>query len=398
MIYNFFLMLVYGIGMISKKNRKFLLKRFNFKFFEEDLEYIWIHCASVGETNLIKPFINKILDNTNKNILLTVITDTGYENAKKKYTNSRIKIEYFPLDNPFILNKIFKKIKITKIFLIETEIWKNFIDIAHKNNIKIYLINGRISDKSFKTYLKFKFILKKIFNKIELFCMQSEIDKERIIKLGAKDKKVVSTGNLKFSIELEKYSEEELNEIKNMYKIENRKIFVAGSTRDGEEEILLKIFDKLENTILFIVPRHLERVKEIEELLKNRKYSLYSKKENKDVDIVIVDKMGVLRKFYALSDISFVGGTLVNIGGHSLLEPLGYNKTPIFGKYLQNVKYISEKILDYDIGYKVESEKEFLESINNIENQNEKDIREKIEKFFKENVNAVNEIFNLTFK
>ncbi|MBZ4682689.1 MAG: 3-deoxy-D-manno-octulosonic-acid transferase [Fusobacteriaceae bacterium] len=398
MIYNFFLMLVYGIGMISKKNRKFLLKRFNFKFFEEDLEYIWIHCASVGETNLIKPFINKILDNTNKNILLTVITDTGYENAKKKYTDSRIKIEYFPLDNPFILNKIFKKIKITKIFLIETEIWKNFIDIAHKNNIKIYLINGRISDKSFKTYLKFKFILKKIFNKIELFCMQSEIDKERIIKLGAKDEKVVSTGNLKFNIELEKYSEEELNEIKNMYKIENRKIFVAGSTRDGEEEILLKIFDKLENTILFIVPRHLERVKEIEELLKNRKYSLYSKKENKDVDIVIVDKMGVLRKFYALSDISFVGGTLVNIGGHSLLEPLGYNKTPIFGKYLQNVKYISEKILDYDIGYKVESEKEFLESINNIENQNEKDVREKIEKFFKENVNAVNEIFNLTFK
>jgi 3-deoxy-D-manno-octulosonic-acid transferase len=391
-------MLVYGIGMISKKNRKFLLKRFNFKFFEEDLEYIWIHCASVGETNLIKPFINKILDNTNKNILLTVITDTGYENAKKKYTDSRIKIEYFPLDNPFILNKIFKKIKITKIFLIETEIWKNFIDIAHKNNIKIYLINGRISDKSFKTYLKFKFILKKIFNKIELFCMQSEIDKERIIKLGAKDEKVVSTGNLKFNIELEKYSEEELNEIKNMYKIENRKIFVAGSTRDGEEEILLKIFDKLENTILFIVPRHLERVKEIEELLKNRKYSLYSKKENKDVDIVIVDKMGVLRKFYALSDISFVGGTLVNIGGHSLLEPLGYNKTPIFGKYLQNVKYISEKILDYDIGYKVESEKEFLESINNIENQNEKDVREKIEKFFKENVNAVNEIFNLTFK
>lgn len=398
MIYNFFLMLVYGIGMISKKNRKFLLKRFNFKFFEEDLEYIWIHCASVGETNLIKPFINKILDNTNKNILLTVITDTGYENAKKKYTDSRIKIEYFPLDNPFILNKIFKKIKITKIFLIETEIWKNFIDIAHKNNIKIYLINGRISDKSFKTYLKFKFILKKIFNKIELFCMQSEIDKERIIKLGAKDEKVVSTGNLKFNIELEKYSEEELNEIKNMYKIENRKIFVAGSTRDGEEEILLKIFDKLENTILFIVPRHLERIKEIEELLKDRKYSLYSKKENKDVDIVIVDKMGVLRKFYALSDISFVGGTLVNIGGHSLLEPLGYNKTPIFGKYLQNVKYISEKILDYDIGYKVESEKEFLESINNIENQNEKDVREKIEKFFKENVNAVNEIFNLTFK
>jgi 3-deoxy-D-manno-octulosonic-acid transferase len=391
-------MLVYGIGMISKKNRKFLLKRFNFKFFEEDLEYIWIHCASVGETNLIKPFINKILDNTNKNILLTVITDTGYENAKKKYTDSRIKIEYFPLDNPFILNKIFKKIKITKIFLIETEIWKNFIDIAHKNNIKIYLINGRISDKSFKTYLKFKFILKKIFNKIELFCMQSEIDKERIIKLGAKDEKVVSTGNLKFNIELEKYSEEELNEIKNMYKIENRKIFVAGSTRDGEEEILLKIFDKLENTILFIVPRHLERIKEIEELLKDRKYSLYSKKENKDVDIVIVDKMGVLRKFYALSDISFVGGTLVNIGGHSLLEPLGYNKTPIFGKYLQNVKYISEKILDYDIGYKVESEKEFLESINNIENQNEKDVREKIEKFFKENVNAVNEIFNLTFK
>ncbi|TDT69158.1 3-deoxy-D-manno-octulosonic-acid transferase [Hypnocyclicus thermotrophus] len=397
MIYNIFLMIIYAIGMLFKRHRIFFLKRFNFNL-KEDKEYIWLHCASVGETNLIKPFINKILNETNENILLTVITETGYENAKKKYTDTRIKLEYFPLDNPFVLNKIFKQMKIKKVFLIETEIWKNFINIAYKNNVKIYLINGRISDKSYKIYLKFKFILKKIFDKIDLFCMQSNIDRERIIKLGAKKEKVVNTGNLKFSIELEQYDKKELNEIKEMYKIENKKVFVAGSTRDGEEEILLNIFDKLENTILFIVPRHLERVEKIKELIKNRNYSLYSKKENKNVDIVIIDKIGVLRKFYALSDISFVGGTLVNIGGHSLLEPLGYNKTPIFGKYLQNVKYISEKILNYNIGYKVESEKDFLESIKKIEMQDKKDVAKKIKDFFNENTEALNKVFNLTIK
>ena len=315
----------------------------------------------------------------------------------KRQDNDRVDIIFFPLDKKDIIENIISKINLKLLILIETEIWPNLITQCSKVG-KVIIVNGRISDKSFGKYRKFSSYLKPIFEKISGFYMQSPLDSERIIEIGADKNKVETLGNLKFDIELERFSDEVIEDIKQEICVDGRKIFTAGSTRSGENEIILDVFEKMKNTLLILVPRHLERIPQIEEIIKERKKSFLKYSEiNSDnfqkTDIILVDKMGVLRKLYAIADITFVGGTLVNIGGHSLLEPLFYEKTPIFGKYLQNVKDISKEILKKDIGYKVENTEEFLKAIEDIE-KTRGIKREKIREFFSENSKVAEKVLD----
>ncbi len=397
MVYNIILFLIYIIIRITmlfnEKIRIFFTKRIiDVKPIEKG-EYIYIHASSVGEVNLLDSLIKKILENKENKIILSVVTDTGYEQARIKYNSPRIKIIFFPLDFKFAIDRIFKEVTLKKSIIVETEIWPNTIDYLSKNS-SLYLVNGRISQKSFKNYSKIKFLLNKVLNKFDALIMQSEDDKNRIIDLGASKDKVYNFGNLKFSLNFEKYEEKELVEFKNSLFL-NKKVIVAGSTREGEEEILINIFKRLKNYQLILVPRHLDRLEEVKGLLSQENYSLYSEID-KESDIILVDKMGVLRKFYAISDISFVGGTLVDVGGHSLLEPLYYGKKPIFGKYLQNVKDISNEILKLEFGYKVENMEEFIDAVNKIENSEDTSVA--IKKFIKENGESLKDTYELIFK
>lgn len=398
MIYNFLRLILYIpliiISLFSRKKRNFIKKRIfqGFRNLKNGKDYIWIHCSSVGEINLSDSLIKKMLLERKEEILITMFTDTGYATAKKKYkTENRINICYFPIDDYFLIRKILSKINVKLLVIVETEIWPNLIKLNSKKG-KVILVNGRISDRSYKKYLKLRFITKALLTgRIDKFYMQTEIDADRIKKIGATPSKVSVVGNLKFDIELEDYSKKEKEELKNKIKAGNRKIFVAGSTRTGEDEVLLEVFKHLENYLLVLVPRHLERIPKLEKLIEENKFSFEKLSEIKEKkDILIVDKMGILRKFYSISDIAFVGGTLVNIGGHSLLEPLYYRKTPIFGKYLQNVKDISKEILKRNIGFKVETSEDILKIIKKIENHEIKN--EEIEDFFNKNKNVADKI------
>ncbi|NME36079.1 MULTISPECIES: 3-deoxy-D-manno-octulosonic acid transferase [Fusobacterium] len=407
MIYNFLRVIIYIIlffvCIFDRKKREFIKKRFsqNFEFLKSDNKYFWIHCSSVGEVNLTDSLVKKILEKKDEEILISTFTDTGYETAIKKYSvNNRVKVIYFPLDDYFIINKILKTISLKGLILIETEIWPNLINLAYKKG-KIFSVNGRISDKSYKKYLKIKGILKSLLtNKIEKYYVQTEIDKERFESLGATPEKVIVTGNLKFDIELQNYSFDEKEQLKKVILAKDKKIFVAGSTRTGEDEIIIEALKKLEDYLLVLVPRHLDRIPKLESTITNMgiNYKKFSELEEQtnieehDYKILIVDKMGVLRKFYSIADISFVGGTLVNIGGHSLLEPLFYRKTPIFGEYLQNVKDIAKEILRREIGYEVKNSDEIYEIILKIEKENSKE--KEIEEFFNANKNVAEKIVN----
>lgn len=382
--------------MIGGKKGEFLKKRLKQDFSSlKKEEYIWVHCSSVGEINLSETLIKKLLDNRKERILLTMFTDTGIGVARDKFVkNERVDIFYFPLDDRKNILDILKRIKLNLLILVETEIWPNLItEIGRKS--KVIIVNGRISDRSFRRYQKLSSYLKKIFLYVDRFYMQSDEDSRRIIEIGAEKSRVETLGNLKFDISFQKYSDEERKELQSLFNVDSRKVFTAGSSRSGEYEILLDTFKNLKNTLLVLVPRHIERTPKIEEIIKEygfsyKKYSeLESKKEK--TDIVIVDKIGVLRKIYSITDIAFVGGTLVNIGGHSLLEPLFYGKTPIFGPYLQNVKEISKEILELNLGYKVKDTTEFLQAIKNIEKNQEKSY-EKIRELFKKNSRTADKI------
>lgn len=382
--------------MIGGKKGEFLKKRLKQDFSSlKKEEYIWVHCSSVGEINLSETLIKKLLDNRKERILLTMFTDTGIGVARDKFVkNERVDIFYFPLDDRKNILDILKRIKLNLLILVETEIWPNLItEIGRKS--KVIIVNGRISDRSFRRYQKLSSYLKKIFLYVDRFYMQSDEDSRRIIEIGAEKSRVETLGNLKFDISFQKYSDEERKELQSLFNVDSRKVFTAGSSRSGEYEILLDTFKNLKNTLLVLVPRHIERTPKIEEIIKEygfsyKKYSeLESKKEK--TDIIIVDKIGILRKIYSITDIAFVGGTLVNIGGHSLLEPLFYRKTPIFGPYLQNVKEISREILELGLGYKVTNVNEFLEAIKEIGIKQESS-SEKIRELFKKNNRTADKI------
>lgn len=401
MFYNFLRILIYIplfiVSIFKKKLREFLRKRIFQKIsMEVDGEYIWVHCASVGEVNLSESLIREFLKNTDLKILVTMMTDTGMATAKEKYKNDEnVKLLYFPVDDLFKIREILSKIKLRSLIIVETEIWPNLIREASKN-ARVIFVNGRISDKSFSSYKRVSFYLKNLFSRVDLFLMQTGEDRDRIIEIGAQQEKVENFGNLKFDVKLDDFTWSELEAIRTELRLTDKKIFVAGSTRDNEEELVLQAYDELEDYFLILVPRHVERTGGIEErLLKGRysyeKWSQIDGGVKEDTQILLVDQMGVLRKLYAICDLAFVGGTLVNIGGHSLIEPLYYRKPPIFGKYLQNVKEISREILRREIGFKVENTREFIQAVEKIE---KKSISVgSIDDFFAENTNVAAKTF-----
>lgn len=383
--------------IIGGKKGEFLRKRLkqDYSLLKKE-EYIWIHCSSVGEINLSEPLIKKLLDKREERILLTLFTDTGINVAKEKFgKNERVDIFYFPLDDKKNIKSILNKINLNLLILIETEIWPNLIKEVGKKT-KIIIVNGRISDKSLSRYKLLKNYLKSLFLYITKFYMQSEEDSKRIVEIGAQKERVETLGNIKFDIKFLEYTEQEKEELIRFFSVDGRKVFTAGSSRTGEYEVLLDTFKKLKNTLLILVPRHIERTPQVEEVIKQygfsyKKFSDIEKGKNEKTDIIIVDKIGLLRKIYSITDVAFVGGTLVNIGGHSLLEPLFYGKTPIFGPYLQNVKEISNEILQLQLGYKVNNSSEFLTAIDKVE-QNQNRSKEKIKNLFEKNSQITDKI------
>lgn len=413
-LYNLLRNLLYFVIMILAIFNGKLLKFFKSRLFQkienDDFlnsgeEAIFIHFSSVGEFNLTKELISEILEGKKtgkkEKVILSVMTNTGFEAVSKEYFENRnVKIFYFPLDDFLAIRKIYKKYKIKKTLIIETEIWPNLYYFAAKNG-ELFIVNGRLTEKKLKSYLKFGWIVKKTVNRAKKIMVQSVSDRERYEKLGIKRDKIKVYKNLKYSIKYNKISEDQKKEYYDTVIDRNKKIIVCGSTRPDEEKIWLDIFEKINinnEYQLIIVPRHLKRVYEIEKMILEKfsrnDYSLFTKieknKKNSEMGkykkIVIVDKMGILTDFYQMADFAFVGGTLVDIGGHSILEPLYYGKKPIIGKYFQNIEEIVKDAKELGFIEIVENEDEIVKYLKKFENV---DTRE----FFEKN-NEINKILD----
>lgn len=384
-VYNILRYFLYGIiGIVSifnKKLRIFFSKRLKQdfskrKFSNNQNEAILIHMSSVGEFNLSRELIDRLILK-GENVILSIMTDTGKAATEKVYgNNENVTIFYFPLDDYVCLANLFKTYKIKKTVIIETEIWPNLYSVASEKS-ELYIINGRLTEKKMKSYLKIKGFIKKLLNKAEKIMVQSDEDRKRYVSLGLTDEKVKVYKNLKYSIKYEKISEEaEEKYIRNNIQ-KDKKIIVCGSTRPGEEKIWLEVFKEISEEKeyqLVLVPRHLDRIdeviNEIQQIFpegENSKISYSLMSEEKKTDILVVDKMGVLRDFYQLADFVFVGGTLVDIGGHSILEPLYYGKKPIIGNYYQNIAEIVEDAKKMNFIKIVENKNEIVEYLKKSE-------------------------------
>jgi len=280
------------------------------------------HTCSLGETKAIKPIIENF-----EEINLSVITNTGYEEAKK-YKNANIRFLPFELFLPFW----YKPCK--SLVVIEAELWLMLFVMAKKRCQKTLLINARISDRSYPKYIKFRWFYRHLFKYIDVVLAQSETDKKRLIDLGATNVKVA--GNIKSVVNYQ---------ITKKYQKPNKELIVAGSTHQGEEELILNAYKK--NSILAIVPRHPERFKEVYKLIE--KFSAKNGltygniRDGLNKDIILVDKMGELINLYAIADRVILGGSFVdNVGGHNPLEIAYFNKPLISGKYIFNQQPLFE--------------------------------------------------------
>src|SRR5574344_536376 len=268
-------------------------------------------------------------------------TNTGQEIAKKKFSEITDYITYFPLDFPFFINKMLKTFSPKAIIIMETELWPNFAYITNKKKIKTFIINERISDRTFNSYKKLKFIFEQILKKYTNIFPQSKQDYDKFISLGANPKTTQIMGNLKFDIKKPDISNLDFQ------KKSEHKILLAGSTHNGEDEIILESFlnikKEIENAKLIIASRHPERNDFIFNLMKKTglKVAKRSEKANfDDNDIILLDTMGELGKMYAICDIAFLGGSFDKTGGHNPLEATIFSKPVFLGPCFHNFKDI----------------------------------------------------------
>jgi len=334
--------------------RKWLREKFgllNSSLIPHPSSFVWVHAVSVGEVMAASPLLKKLRERyPEKSIILSTITDTGQKVARDRAPEGTA-VVYLPFDIPFILNNVLKRIKPDLLIVIETELWPNLIRGFNEKGIPVLLLNGRISEKSFKGYKKVSRFMKKVLSHVDSFGMQSEEYADRIRQLGVDTRRVVTLGNFKFDTippsELPLWTKELQGPV-----------IVAGSTFEGEEELMTDVYLKLREDFpdinLIIAPRHPERFNPVEEMLKSKgvsfvKHSGINGLKSREVErgrlnglIVLLDTVGELSSVYGISDIAVIGKSFRGRGGQNPLEPAYWGKPIICGPHMENFPIIEE--------------------------------------------------------
>ena len=303
---------------------------------------IVVHAASVGEVIALTPFVEQLLTQyPHLPITITTFTPTGSAQVSKQF-GSRVQHSFLPLD-VFPCTSIFlARLQPKLIIFMETELWPNLIAQCAKKQIKLLLINGRLSANSMKSYRKISKIITPTLNQFDKILCQSQDNLENFLSLGASPMRCQVSGNLKFDISINKATREKQTKLAKLLP-PNRPLWLVASTHQGDEEIALKAFQTLQSQfpqlLLVIVPRHPERFNSVASLCKEQGYSLVKRSENLAVtqqDIWLLDTLGELMAAYALADIVTMGGSFSDIGGHNPLEPALFKKPIIVGPNMSN--------------------------------------------------------------
>lgn len=348
----------------------------------KDLEFnrpLWIHAVSVGEVMAVRLLVEELRKiNQGKKIVISTVTPTGNKIAQN-IAQPQDFITYLPLDIGFMVKSVIDRINPALFIIAETEIWPNLIAYLYKKNIPIVIVNGRISDNSFKGYLMIKFLLQPILKKITLFCVQTSRDAQRLKCLGVREDKICVTGNMKFDAAVFKIDTSGITRYRqNLGLASSDRVWACGSTHRGEEEIILDVYKQLQaefpNLKLLIAPRHPERGQEVVDLAKKFDFesiriSLLAAGTEEIMNprsVFILDTVGELINYYAIAELVFVGGSLIKKGGQNILEPAWLGKPILFGPYMFNFQDIAELFLANRAAILVNQEKELKAKIREL--------------------------------
>ena len=308
---------------------------------------IWIHAVSVGEVLAVSGLVEKLRTKfPDHRIVVSTTTDTGQKLAHQRFGEDNT--FYFPLDFAFAIRPYLKALKPRLVIMAETEFWPNFLRLSHASSARVAVVNARISDHSLPGYRRFKSLLSRVLQHVDLFLTQTEEDQHRLVQIGASENRVQVSGNLKFDTP-EPVAPPILGELKTELVLENGgPILVCGSTVDGEEEMLAPVFEKLfqlnPRSVVLLAPRHPERFDSVAALLEQKRipYTRRSQRPGKKIvgSVLLLDTIGELSALYELADVAFVGGSLVPRGGHNILEPARYGAAIVVGEHTENFRDI----------------------------------------------------------
>jgi len=348
-----FLIFFWLVKSLSNKtylNR--LMQRFGFGYPKLKSGSIWIHAVSVGEVQATIPLVNELKHHyPDKDIIITTVTPTGSLQVKNIFEDT-VKTSYIPFETSFAIKNFFNSINPSFALIMETELWPNLYRECGTRGIPLILVSARISAKSLVNYKRFLPLFRDTLSHGILIAAQSQIDADRFLALGASEDRTWIMGNIKFEFNLPeglltkaKYHRSKI--------FPKRQIWIAASTHDHEEEIILeahkKISRKIENILLILVPRHPERSVKIAQILKEDKWKYSKKSDNQNISescqVLLIDTIGELLFFYACSDVAFVGGSLLPVGGHNLLEPAAIGLPIITGAHTFNQKEMTDRLI-----------------------------------------------------
>ena len=334
---------------------------------------VWMHAVSVGEVVATTSMVQACLDKGLK-VLLTTMTPTGSEQVRRIW-GDKVYHQYCPYDFSYAIERFLHARKPKILIIFETELWPGILSACHRYHIPVLLVNARISNRSYGRYLKTKYSWQYLFGFLNGIYVQSEEDKARFIALGAAEDRLHLAGNLKFQQVFYPSKLEAWKSWKTCYP--DYKIVVFGSTHPGEEEQIIEAWKVFRNNtsdkvLAIIVPRHPERFESVYQLVgdlephaKSIKYSTWTK-EIHALDYMILDVMGELSSVYAIADIAFVGGSLVPIGGHNVLEPLAYQVPVLCGPYMQNQQDLLRILLSNEAIVVVQNPNELALALKNL--------------------------------
>lgn len=312
-------------------------ERFGFYHLQPIKPIIWIHCVSVGETRAAAPLVKILLTQYPQyQLLLTHTTPTGRATSEQLFGNEVLRV-YLPYDVPYAVNRFVKHFKPKLGLIMETELWFNLIEACDRHNVPQLLLNARLSEKSAKGYVQLGRLVQTGLSKFALIAAQSNEDEARFKLLGAPHTMVA--GNLKFDATAPADNALLGQQLRSLFG-NTRTVFVAASTREGEEPMVLDAVANLP-LLTVIVPRHPQRFDEVEQLLKDRNIPYVRRSRltapiTEDIQVVLGDSMGELYTYYAASDFAFIGGSLLKYGGQNLIEAASMGKPILIGKYTYN--------------------------------------------------------------
>ena len=329
-------------------------------FNPERRESVWIHAVSVGEVMAARALLGELRQrHPELRLVLSTTTLTGQSVARQDMPD--LDVFYFPFDLPWIVNRTLEAVRPRLLILMETELWPNILQACRLRGIRTCVVNGRISPRSFPRYRLVRSLFGRVLDNVDCFCMQDEASASRLIELGAEPSRVKVTGSLKFDAvqapELEASAAIRDRVLRYFRVPVDRPVLVAASTRRGEEVPVLQAFERVKRSmssaLLIMAPRHPERFSEVAQLAERAGFEVARRSEltidaEPRADVVILDSIGELARVYRVAAIVFVGGSLVNWGGHNILEPAVFGKAIVFGPYMQNFAAIADAFLRHD--------------------------------------------------